>query len=494
MRSCAQLGGSFMVLALASSAVAIGPIAGSIPKGPAAIELAPVASGLVSPGTLLSFPDGSGRRVIVDQPGTIRIMQGNTLAPTPMLDIRSSSSTPRVVSLSPGYDERGLLGFTFDPGFANPASPGYRRVFTYTSEVTAAGTADYPQVGGTPNHQSSVASWRVSASDANVIDPTSRVELLRFDEPQSNHNGGDLAFGPDGMLYISTGDGGGANDVGTGHNATIGNGQDTTTPLGKILRIDVNGSNSTNGKYGIPSSNPFSSGAVGLKEVYAHGFRNPYRFSFDGSDLYVADVGQNNVEEIDRVVAGGNYGWRFKEGSYYFNPSNPNVLSSTPIPGLTPDPMPAVIDPIAQYDHDDGAANVRISIIGGFVYRGSALPDLAGKYVFGDFSSAFNTANGGLYYADINTGEVRQLILGSNDRALGLYVKGIGIDESGELYLLGSSLLGPSGTTGVVMKLVAVPEPTSLTVLGGALLLLRRRRRPANHLDAPWLELRDSAS
>jgi glucose/arabinose dehydrogenase len=476
MRSYAQLVGSFTVLALASSAVAIGPIAGSIPKGPAAIELAPVASGLVAPGTLLSFPDGSGRRVIVDQPGTIRIMQGNSLLATPMLDIRSSSSTPRVVPLSASYDERGLLGFTFDPGFANPASPGYRRVFTYASEVTA-GTSDYPQVGGTPNHQSSVASWRVSASDPNVIDPTSRVELLRFDEPQSNHNGGDLAFGPDGMLYISTGDGGNANDVGTGHNTVTGNAQDTTTPLGKILRIDVNGSNSANGKYGIPASNPFSSGAGGLKEIYAHGFRNPYRFSFDGSDLYVADVGQNNVEEIDRVVAGGNYGWRFKEGSFYFDPANPNTLSSTPIAGVTPSPLPSVIDPIAQYDHDDGAANVRISIIGGFVYRGTALPGLNGKYIFGDFSSAFNTANGGLYYADLTTGEIRQLILGSTDRALGLYVKGIGIDESGELYLLGSSLLGPSGTTGVVLKLVAVPEPTSIALFGGTALLLRRRVR-----------------
>jgi glucose/arabinose dehydrogenase len=476
MRFHAQVGWSVALsLALTGSSFGVGPIPGTLPKGPIAVDLAPVASGLVAPGTLLSFPDGSGRRVIVDQPGTIRILQGNSLLSTPMLDIRSASSTPRVVPLSAGYDERGLLGFTFDPGFANPLSPGYRRVFTYTSEVTA-GTSDYPQVGGTPNHQSSVASWRVSATDANAIDPTSRVELLRFDEPQSNHNGGDLSFGPDGMLYISTGDGGNANDVGTGHNPTIGNAQDTATPLGKILRIDVNGANSNNGKYGIPAGNPFASGSGGIKEIYAHGFRNPYRFSFDGNNLYVADVGQNNVEEIDRVVAGGNYGWRFKEGSFFFDPANPNVLSTTPIPGVTPVPMPAVIDPIAQYDHDDGAANVRISIIGGFVYRGTALPQLVGKYVFGDFSSAFNTANGGLYYADVDTGEIRKLILGATDRTLGLYVKGIGLDESGELYLLGSTLLGPSGSTGVVLKIVPVPEPAGLLALSATAIALRRKR------------------
>jgi glucose/arabinose dehydrogenase len=307
--------------------------------------------------------------------------------------------------------------------------------------------------------------------------------LLRFQHPQSNHNGGDIAFGPDNFLYIASGDGGQANDQAAGHIEPTGNGQDTNTPLGKILCLDVYGNNSNNGKYGIPASNPFAGGSGGIKEIFAYGFRNPFRFSFDGSDLYVADVGQNTIEEVDRVTVGRNYGWRYKEGAFFFNPASPNTVSATPIPGVTPGTpgaavpvMPVVEDPILQYDRDDNGVVKRISIIGGFVYRGSALPELQGKYIFGDFSSAFNTPNGTLYYADLTTGQITQFILGNDDHNLGLFVKGIGQDASGELYVLASTNLGPSGATGQVLKITPVPEPALALPIALAWLGLRRRR------------------
>jgi len=461
--------GSSLALALVSFALlpweirAAGPIAEAILPGAIQVALEPVASGLVSPLNLVEAPDGTGRRMIVEQRGQVRILENGTLGSTPFLDVSS-----RMVSLSPGYDERGLLGFTFDPGFANPASPGYRRVFTYTSEPVASGTADFaPPVaddGSTAvNHHSVIASWRVNAASPNTIDPTTRQELLRFGQPQHNHNGGYLAFGPDGMLYIGSGDGGGANDGGgasnrTGHNSAIGNGQDNTTVLGKILRIDVNGTNSANGRYGIPISNPFSAGISGAKEIYATGFRNPYRFSFYGNDLYVGDVGQNNVEEVDRVVLGGDYGWAYKEGSFRFDRATGTV--STDLTGLPTD----LLDPLLQYDHDEG-----ISITGGFVYRGSLLPDLAGKYIFGDFARTFSTPNGRLFYADLGSLNIQEFNLGA--QGTGLFLKGFGEDAGGELYVLGSTVLGPSGTTGVVMMIV--PEPgTSTFVAVSALLAL----------------------
>jgi glucose/arabinose dehydrogenase len=424
------------------------PIPAVIPHGPARIDLRPVVTGLVSPVLLIAAPDGSKRLFIVEQKGQIVIVKNGARKPEPFLDLSS-----RMVTLNPNYDERGLLGLAFDPGFADPGSAGYRRIFTYSSEPTN-GPADFPDPYSTAlNHQGVVASWRVSAADPDVVDPASRVEILRVDEPQSNHNGGTITFGPDGNLYIGLGDGGGANDNNAnGHNPTIGNGQDLTIALGKLLRIDVNGTNSTNGKYGIPPTNPFAESG-GLREIYASGFRNPYRFSFDGTDLWVADVGQNKVEELDRVEVGKNYGWRYKEGRFKFNTDG---TISDDLTGL-PD---GLVDPVLEYDHDEGA-----SITGGFVYRGSAIPELVGKYVFGDFSRGFSAPGGRLFYADLVTREIREFILGNNDQALGLYVKGFGLDADGEIYVLGTTVLGPQGTSGIVLKIV----PPALYTKGAAI-------------------------
>jgi glucose/arabinose dehydrogenase len=224
---------------------------------------------------------------------------------------------------------------------------------------------------------------------------------------------------------------------------------------GSILRIDpldpaVTAGNSNpasaNGKYRVPFDNPFV-GTSGADEIFAHGFRNPWRFSFDHvrGRLIVADVGQNNVEEIDVVTRGGNYGWNLKEGTFRFDSVGGTV--SNYLTGLPS----GLIDPVAQYDHDEG-----ISVTGGYVYYGSAVPELFGKYVFGDFSGSFAPAAGRLLYADLETGLIRQLVIGLDDRDLGLYVKGFGQDEAGELYVLADSSYGPFTTGGVVLKIVDV--------------------------------------
>lgn len=413
------------------------PFPQKIAKGDVRVELAPVARGLVSPVLLLPLPGEGQKLVVVDQVGLVRVIDKGTLREEPFLDIRE-----RLVKLNADFDERGLLGLAFDPDFQKVSAPGHDRVFTYSSEAVTK-PADFPIVHGkeAPNHQSVIASWKVTAGGGKV-DPASRKELLRIDEPQFNHNGGMIAFGPDGFLYIGLGDGGGGNDLGPGHNPEIGNGQDKNVILGKMLRIDVNGSDSANRAYGIPKDNPFTSGG-GLREIYALGMRNPWRFCFDGAQLIVADVGQNKVEMVHRIERGGNYGWRLKEGAFKFDKTGQITKAGSDVPaGLS--------DPVFQYDHDEGT-----SITGGFVYHGKALPALAGKYVFADYRSPAKPATGRLFFGDLATGTIVEARLGQDDRDLGFLVKGFGLDHDGELYLLGSARQGPSADGGVVLKLVA---------------------------------------
>ena len=360
------------------------------------------------------------------------------------------------------------MSLAFHPGFSNPSSPGYRKVYTYTSEPVA-GSADFTvPISGAFNHQSVVAEWQVSAGNPDVIDPATRREVMRIDEPQSNHNGATLAFRPsDHYLYISLGDGGAANDSGTGHNPTTGNGQDLTTVLGKLLRIDPlapaltpssSDPISTNGKYRVPLSNPFvatTQPANRVAEIYAFGFRNPFRFSFDAptDKLVLADVGQDHVEEIDLVEAAKNYGWNRKEGTFLFNSSNGNVSPD-------PSPDPALTNPLAQYSHYDG-----IAVLGGFVYRGTGILALPGKYVFGDLVGP-DGLNGRLFYLDdLNSGAIRELRIGNDERALGLLLKGFGQDANGELYVLADTNIGPTGTTGRIFKIVPAPASPALVNL-----------------------------
>ena len=304
-----------------------------------------------------------------------------------------------------------------------------------------------------------MAEWRVSAGNPDLADPASRREVLRVDEPQANHNGGKLAFRPgEPYLYISLGDGGAGNDVGDGHNPAIGNGQDLTTVLGKILRIDpldpslTTGSTdpvSGNGSYRVPANNPFISSGTAVHEIYAYGLRNPFRFSFDAPTdrLIVGDVGQNNIEEVDFVEAGKNYGWNRKEGSFLFNPSDGTITPD-------PSPDPGLTNPVLQYSHEDGSA-----IIGGFVEHGSGVPALSGHYIFGDYIAP-NTGSGRLFYSDFSSGLIQELRIGDPERDLGILLKGFGQDDNGEVYALGDG-----NGDGFVYKIVSIPAvPTLLNL------------------------------
>jgi glucose/arabinose dehydrogenase len=284
------------------------------PNTSSAIDLETVSDGYVSPLGVVAAPDNSGRLFVIDQIGKIMIIGSDgKKADAPFLDLTSST-----VSLEAGYDERGLLGVAFHPDFQTNG-----RFFVYYQRPPNEGGPDDTTSW---NNLSRVAEFK-AASGSNTADASSEKVILEWNDPQSNHNGGTLAFGPDGYLYISIGDGGAADDVAPGHVPDWytanegGNGQDVEANLlGSILRIDVNSSTDKT-VYGIPSDNPFVNKA-GLDEIYAYGFRNPYRMSFDMGDtkqLFVGDAGQSLYEEIDLVTKGGNYGWNVKEGSHCFN-------------------------------------------------------------------------------------------------------------------------------------------------------------------------------
>jgi glucose/arabinose dehydrogenase len=456
---------------LTSAAAAQTALLPAIQKGNITIGLNPVASGLVAPVFGTTAPGDPNDLFVVDQAGKIDVMHNGVMQSTPLLDL---SALEAAVPLSPGYDERGLLSMAFAPGFNTPGSPGFHKLYTYQSEKTGTAPADFAPAAGTVtsgiNHQNVLTEWTVSASNPLVVDTSTRRDLLREDHPALNHNGGTIAFGPDGMLYMAIGDGGTANDSGNGH-LPNGNAQDLSVVMGKMLRIDPNGNNSANHQYGIPANNPFVGTQGALPEIYAYGFRNPYKFGFNGSDLIMADVGQNDVEEVDdHLTAGGNYGWSVKEGTFLF-PRPPGGTTSTIHSTVNSPGSPAgMIDPNVEYDHTQGTA-----VVGGFVYHGSLVPQLVGKYVFGDFSNGpFNApGNGRLFYADLVTGQVNEFNMAN---PLGLWLKGFGEDANGEIFVMASTNLGPSGTTGVVFELV--PEPATLGLIAVApLLLLTRRRR-----------------
>ena len=377
------------------------------------VEFETIASGLTSPVGIVNADDGSDRLFIVDQTGIIQIIQDDTLLSEPFLDV-----SDKIVNLDTSYDERGLLGLAFHPNYETNG-----RFFIYYSA---------PKTESGIDHESILAEYQVSA-DPNIADPNSETILYRVDQPEANHNGGQLAFGPDGYLYIGLGDGGGAGD----DHGIIGNGQDINTSLGSILRIDVDSAT----PYAIPPDNPFV-GTNGLDEIYAWGFRNPWKFSFDreNGDLWVADVGQDEWEEIDIVEKGKNYGWRILEGTHPYDPDLADLL------GID---IQTLAEPIHEYSHSVGR-----SITGGYVYRGSTSTQLQGTYVFGDWSTSFFIPNGKLYYVkEIEPGVYERFGLRPS-QSFNRFVLSLGEDEQGELYVGSKTTLGPTGDSGDVRRLI----------------------------------------
>ncbi len=392
---------TFMVGALAGAGCSGSSTSNTSPPPPTLqVELVPVASNFTNPLDIQQPNDGSGRLFVVEQGGRIKFIQNGNVPGTPYLDVSS---------LLVSVGEEGLLGLAFHPNFSQN---GCFYVNYTTTRLTGA-------------LQTVIAEYRATPVNANTVSTATEQRLITVNQPESNHNGGGLAFGPDGNLYIGLGDGGGAGD----QHGTIGNAQDLRTRLGKSLRIHVG----CNGTYTVPTDNPFHTQPTPTNEIWLYGLRNPFRFSFDRAtgNLWIGDVGQDSFEEVDRLTpqqGGANLGWRCREGTHPFNMSTPNCQTAT------------FTDPILDYAHSQGDDTV----IGGYVYHGTNISALAGNYVFGDFIS-------GRIWSLAQNGQgqwVRTFLLNSAGNDLASF----GQDTNGELYIARYS-------SGVVARLHQVGTP-----------------------------------
>jgi glucose/arabinose dehydrogenase len=407
-----------------------------------------IADNLVSPVTLAEAPDDSKKLFIVDQIGVIRIYtQEGQLLEKPFLDIQQ-----KIVPLKDEHEERGLLGLAFHPEYKEN---GLFYVY-YSAPLREEAPEGW-------NHTSHISEYKVSDNDPNLANPDSENIIMYVDEPQDNHNAGTLAFGPDGYLYISLGDGGGADDTDLGHvqdwyeENNGGNGQDIEQNLlGSILRIDVDGES----PYGIPSDNPFVN-KPGMDEIYAYGLRNPYRFSFDmeGSNQLIAgDAGQGLWEEVDVITKGGNYGWNVREGTHCFNAPEPkHPLEECPETGKDGEPLIAPVLEFKTGGIEDGGKG--LVVIGGYVYRGDEIEGLQGRYVFGTWTQHHGKPQGAIFVADREEtgmwGFEELKIAGNGSDSLGYYLLGFGQNKNGEMFVLTTDETGPVGNTGKVYKMVA---------------------------------------
>jgi glucose/arabinose dehydrogenase len=398
------------------------------------VKLEQVATGLTHP-MMMVQPSGDERKFVVEQDGRIRIIQANgELSAKPFLDLRS-----RIVKQWADFDERGTLGLAFHPQFKENG----RFYVAYSMPIDFQGNLEKQFWW---DHTNVVAEFKVSASDPNKADARSERIISSIDWPQFNHNGHWIGFGSDGMLYVSTGDGGYANDWGIGHNVTQGNGQDLASLHGKILRLDVE-------KGGPAAGNPFEKDFSALPEVWAYGLRNPWRCSFDmGGDkqLFCGDVQQNSYEEVDIVEAGKNYGWRQMEATRCFDYTAPNKHPANC------DKSKLVL-PILEYPNCTAVKeNCKgISVTGGYVYRGSHKP-WDGKYIFGDWSKSFATRDGQLFMATKGADGKWSM---DNLEVTGMegkvpYILAFAQDAKGEVYALTSISTGPVGSHDSIYRIV----------------------------------------
>ncbi len=417
----------------------------------AAPVLKPFSQGFTAPTTLVELPDGSGRMLLADQVGTIHVVdKDGQVRGDLFLDV-----TSKLIKLNQGFDERGLLGLALHPKF-NDNGKFYVYITVPKNDSTP---ADW-------DHRNRISEFKADPKTAKADLASERV-LLEFDHPFFNHDGGCIVFGPDGFLYIAVGDGGRADDTEKRYKPEIGNGQNTDIFLGKILRIDVD--EQAGGKpYAVPSDNPFVNGG-GLPEIYAYGLRNPWRISFDRGgqrQLFAADIGQTLYEEVNIVQKGGNYGWFIREAFVDFNPKDARTPKETNTKvGFKGEPL---LDPIITYKNSNRYPRdpeaYGISITGGYVYRGKALPALQGKYVFADWCGNVAIRGGQMLVATppadgTSPWKTEKLALeGFPTGKIKGNITAFGEDNSGELYVLVNEkdgLQGPVGSSGKVYKLTA---------------------------------------
>lgn len=411
------------------------------------LSLRLMGDGLVSPLSFNPLPDG--RALVADQVGKVRLLKaGGGWEEGDVLDLTSRLSKINHNS----FDERGLLCLALHPGFA-----ANRRVFAaYTAPPRPTAPKGY-------DCTLRVSEFTIGAGSPLRIDPASERVVFEVDKPYFNHNGGRIAFGPDGMLYISVGDGGGPKgcDIGEGH-APEGNGQNLRTHLAKILRIDVEGSTAPRA-YRIPEDNPFANATDALPEIWAYGVRNPWSLSFDRGgthELFVADIGQMRWEEVNVIHRGANYGWPLREGFEGFNREHPEQApTGRPDKGLRGEPF---AEPIATYKNPSGFRRdpeaLGISITGGYVYRGKKIESLQGHYVFGDWSGAQGTPQGRIFIArrpstpSTSAWQIDTVRINGAGKLFGC-VCAFGEDNDGELYVLSNGSTGLTPGRGKVWRL-----------------------------------------
>ena len=402
------------------------------------VSLVRLAEGFVSPVSLVPLP-GSTDLAVVDQAGIVTVIDaaGNRRN-RPLLDVRS-----KMTKLNGGFDERGLLSIAFHPRFSEKPL-----VYAYYSAPLQEGA---PEDWDHTSHVSSfaVTEWKADLASENV--------LLRINQPQFNHNSGCLVFGQDGHLFISTGDGGAGSDSGKGH-VKGGNAQDIEQLLGKILRINVDGK----APYTSPKDNPFV-GVPGRDEIFAWGVRNPWGVVLDPNSpkqLIIADVGQDRYAEVNIIKRGHNYGWHLCEGFEGFDPKKPRATDvKKPRKDKFGNPL---TDPVLVYknikhtEFKDDSDAVGSSITGGVVHAGDSIPELKGKYIFGDWSQQWTPAKGSLLVADRSGNKWSMQPLRTVKHPDGLidaYVTGFGNDTQGETYVLTSGQPGLGAVKGIVWKL-----------------------------------------
>jgi len=371
------------------------------------INSAKVTDGIKAP-TAMAFP-AANKAWVTEQTGAIRLIKDGKLTDIAVLDVKD-----KLIKVNSGYEERGLLNVTLHPKFATNG-----KFYIFYSRP-------YKNEPGKPrfNHTDVVAEYKM-LPNSDQADPNSERIILTQDKPDGNHNGGGIVFGADGYLYVTFGDGGGQHD----QHGPIGNGQNLNTWLGKVLRINID----VDSTYSVPKDNPFVGKSNVKPEIWAYGFRNPYRISVDraSKQLFIGEVGQDKWEEVDLLQKGANYGWRMVEGNHCHNPEN-----GCDFTGFVP--------PITEYAHSEG-----VSVIGGYVYNGKQIPSIKGKYIFGDWT-------GPVWYLQKAGDKWLRGKVTINNYPSNAKITGWGEDQSGELYYLTNTDTGPGGpgvVTGSVYKI-----------------------------------------